>query len=206
MKPIIKYAFRLVHIDNIPHVLSFGFVHKDSPNANPNYIPIGDQSVIDVRESKSLAGGQAIGSYVPFYFGPRSPMLYVVQHGYNGVKQYSPQEIVYCVVLINDLIENNIDCVFTDGHALNFLTSTYGKEDLPKIDQFIKYSDVYAHNWISEEDHDIKRRKEAELLIKDELGPQFIKGFIVYNAEAKEKLVGFGIGSDKIVIKSEYYF
>lgn len=26
----IKYAFRLVHIDNISHVNRYGFVHKDS--------------------------------------------------------------------------------------------------------------------------------------------------------------------------------
>ena len=114
-----------MHIDNIPHVRSYGFVHKDSPDAKSGYIPIGDQSVIDVRESKSLQNGGTIGSYIPFYFGPRSPMLYVVQHGYNGVKQYAPQELVYCVVLLEDIIRNNVDCVFTDGHALSSLTHIY---------------------------------------------------------------------------------
>ena len=196
----------MVHIDNIPHVLSYGFVHKDSPNANPNYIPIGDQSVIDVRETKRLKGGEEIGSYIPFYFGPRSPMLYVVQHGYNGVKQYEPRELVYCVVRICDLIEKNVSCMFTDGHALNFLTSTYQKEDLTRINEIICYSDVYAQFWISEEDRDLKRKKEAELLVKDELGPQFVKGFIVYDSIAKDKLTGFGVNPDMVVVKSAYYF
>lgn len=196
----------MVHIENIPHVLTYGFVHKDSPNANPNYIPIGDQSVIDVRKTKCLQGGGVIDAYIPFYFGPRSPMLYVIQHGYNGVKQYEPEDLVYCVVNIRDLIESNVDCIFTDGHALNFLTNTYQKESLTRINEIISFSDVYTRYWIDEGDRDLKRRKEAELLIKDELGPHFLKGFIVYDSMAKDKLLEFGVAPNKIVVKSDYYF
>ena len=47
----LQYAFRLVHIDNIPHILEHGIVRADSPNANPNYIPIGDQLVIEKRKN-----------------------------------------------------------------------------------------------------------------------------------------------------------
>lgn len=56
MEHEIKYAFRMVHIENIPHVLEYGFVHKDSCNADPNYIPIGDTSVIRVREERAVIG------------------------------------------------------------------------------------------------------------------------------------------------------
>ncbi len=206
MKPAIKYAFRMVHIDNIPHVNRYGFVHKNSPVAEPNYVAIGDQSVILVRETKSIQGGDVIGSYIPFYFGPRSPMLYVVQHGYNGVKQYAPQDLVYCVVLLCDIVESQIDCVFTDGHALNVLTHTYSKESLPHINEIICYSDVYTQYWNKEEDRDLKRRKEAELLLKDELPPAYIKGYVVYDEQAKQKLVRFGIEPSRIIVKKEYYF
>lgn len=205
-KQTIKYAFRLVHIDNIPHVCTSGFVHKDSPNAKPDYVQIGDPSVINVRKSRIVAGGNAISTYIPFYFGPRSPMLYVIQHGYNGVRQYPPQDLVYCVLTIKDLIENKIDCVFTDGHALNCLTTTYQKEDLSRIDEIINFSDIYSQCWINEYDHDIKRRKEAELLIRQELGPQYIRGFVVYDEAAKERLIGFGINPKEIVIKKNFYF
>lgn len=203
---MIKYAFRLVHIANIPHVHSHGFVHKDSPNADPNYIPIGDQSVISVRETKSIQGGDIIGSYIPFYFGPRSPMLYVVQHGYNGVEQYAPQDLVYCVVLLSEIILNQVDCVFTDGHALNCLTHTYSKDSLPKINDIIKYTDVYTRYWNSEEDRDLKRRKEAELLVKEELAPTYIKGYIVYDEKSKDKLIYWGINPNIIIVKKDYYF
>lgn len=202
----IKYAFRLVHIDNISHVNRYGFVHKDSKYAKPDYVPIGDQSIINVRDSASFPGVGRIGKCIPFYFGPRSPMLYVIQNGFNNVTRYSPEQLVYCVVLLEDLIRDNIDCIFTDGHALSGLTTIYPKEELSNINNIIRSSDVYTKYWVSEEDRDLKRRKEAEILLKAELGPEYIKGYVVYNADAMNNLLDFGISPEKIVIKQDYYF
>lgn len=49
-------------------------------------------------------------------------------------------------------------------------------------------------------------KKEAELLFKDEIPPQFIVGFLVYSEEALEKMISFGIPKDKIIVKPEYYY
>jgi hypothetical protein len=201
----LKYAFRLVHISNIPNILINGFVHKDSPRADPNYIPIGDTSVIDVREHNTIHG-IILGKYIPFYLGPRSPMLYVVQHGYNGVTRYNPEDLVYCIVLLADIITSRKRCIFTDGHALNYITKFYGCDQLSRINDFVRYADVHAKCWIDENDRDLKRRKEAELLLEDELSPDFIKGFVVYNQEAFDKLISFGIAPERIIVKQEYYF
>lgn len=78
------YLYRMTHIGNIPHILSHGIVHSTSPKANPDYIAIGDKSLIDCRKSKTVevAGEKIVlGDYIPFYFGVRMPMLYVIQHG-----------------------------------------------------------------------------------------------------------------------------
>lgn len=203
MSKTIQFAFRLVHIANIPHILRYGFVHPTSPNADKNYVQIGDSSVINVRNNMS---NYKLCDYIPFYFGPRSPMLYVIQHGYNGVTRYEASELVYCIIRIDDIINHSIECVFTDGHALNKITSFYNKTKLIELNNLIKYNDVYTPNWIDLDDVDLKRRKEAELLIKDELPPQFIRGFVVYNEEAAKKFASYGVSNDKLVIKPNYYF
>lgn len=99
-------------------------------------------------------------------------MLYVIQHGYNGVQRVEPWNIVY---------------------ALSKITTFFPKERLDGIDELVKYDDVYSSQWDIETDIDLKRRKEAELLIKNDLPPQFIKGFVVYNEEAKQKMMMMGI-------------
>lgn len=43
-----------------------------------------ERQVIGIRASRDVKG-RHLNEYVPFYLAPRSPMLYVIQHGYNGV-------------------------------------------------------------------------------------------------------------------------
>ena len=205
MEKVLKYAFRITHIDNIPHILKNGLVKADSPLHDKNYVPIGDPQIIGLRGDIEVKGYR-IGDYIPFYLGPRSPMLYVIQHGYNGVQRVEPEKIVYCVIRLDDLINNNIDCIFTDGHALSALTSYYTKDKLPQIDQIVKFDDVYSSQWNIEEDIDLKRRKEAELLVNCDLPAQYVRGYVVYNEEAKNQLMGFGIAADMIVTARNYYF
>ena len=78
-KKHIRYAFGILHKDNMPHVMKYGLVHNDSPFARDSFVPIGDMSVMDVRSTKQLPDGSFLSEYIPFYFGPRSPMLYNIQ-------------------------------------------------------------------------------------------------------------------------------
>lgn len=200
-----KYAFRITHIDNIPHIVRCGLVRADSPLRDEHYVSIGDKQVIKVRGEREIKGYR-ISEFVPFYFGPRSPMLYVIQHGYNGVAKIDAENIVYCVVRLDDLVRDSIDCVFTDGHALSNLTTIYTKDKLPLIDSLVNYDDVYSSQWNSETDMDLKRRKEAELLIKNDLPAQYIRGFVVYNERAKQRMESLGVASEMIAIAPTYYF
>lgn len=202
---MLKYAFRITHIDNIPHILKNGLVKADSPLRDENYVPIGDQQIIGLRGEIDVKGYR-IGDYIPFYLGPRSPMLYVIQHGYNGVRRVEPENIVYCVIRLDDLISNNIDCIFTDGHALSFLTLFYSKDKLSRINEIVKFDDVYSSQWNSDEDLDLKRRKEAELLIKNDLPVQFLRGFVVYNNRAKDIMIDKGVAENMIAVMPGYYF
>ena len=205
MEKVLKYAFRITHIDNIPHILKNGLVKADSPLHDENYVPIGDPQIIGLRGDLEVKGYR-IGDYIPFYLGPRSPMLYVIQHGYNGVQRVEPEKIVYCVIRLDDLINNNIDCIFTDGHAVSFITSFYSRDKLSSINEIVKFNDVYSSQWNSEEDLDLKRRKEAELLIKNDLPVQFLRGFVVYNNKAKDFLIEKGVADNMIAVMPSYYF
>ena len=200
----IQYGFRITHIDNIPYIENTGFVLPTSPLASTTYKPIGDKNVIDKR--KTTINGIDLTQYVPFYFGPRSIMLYVIQHGYNGVEKQLPENVAYCVVKIDDIINNKVQCVFSDGHALSVFTKFYASNQLSNLNEIVSFDDVYAKYWISEEDLDLKRRKEAELLVKDKLPREFICGYIVYNESAKLKLLEFGIDSRRVVVRPEFYF
>lgn len=205
MAKTLKYAFRITHINNIPYIVSCGLVRANSPLRDEHFVYIGDAQVIRIRDEKDIKGYH-LSEYVPFYLGPRSPMLYVIQHGYNGVAKVSAGDIVYCVVRLDDLVRDDIDCIFTDGHALSNLTTFYPKNKLPLIDNIVSYEDVYSSQWNIENDMDLKRRKEAELLVHNDLPSQYIRGYVVYNEKAKQKIEAMGVASDMIAIVPTYYF
>lgn len=187
-------------------MLVHGITHRNSPNANPNFIPIGDPSLISTRDGFHLQNGRLLGDYIPFYFGPRMPMLYVIQNGFNRVTQIPAEEIVYCITSIEQIIKNNLEFIFTDGHAINALSSEYTRHDISNLNKLLDWNAINSKYWKSETDLDLERRKQAEFLVLGDIPPQAILKFVVFNETAYNCIINFGISSDIIEINSDYYF
>ena len=47
----------MTHIENIPHILQNGITHTTSEYANPDFVPIGDSSLITTRNNFILNNG-----------------------------------------------------------------------------------------------------------------------------------------------------
>ncbi len=200
------FLFRMIHIENISHVWEFGITKIDSVNTNANYKSIGDGSLINNRSNFLMPNGKILGNYIPFYFWYRMPMLYVIQKGFNGVTPSLPQDIVYCITNVSNIIENEIDYVFTDGHAVDSFSSFYLPKDIFKIEEKLDFIAIKDNFWKDDNDLDKKRRKEAEFLVANNIPQSAIQVFAVVNQSAKDKLIQLGIPNEKITIRSEFYF
>ena len=74
------------------------------------------------------------------------------------------------------------------------------------MDNYVKIEDGDEKYWNDEDsDGDLKRRKEAELLIEDHLSANLIDNLIVYNEETKLKLQGIGVTKTIHVIPTFYF-
>jgi hypothetical protein len=202
--------YRITHIDNIPHILKYGITHKNSKNSNPNYINIGDSSIISRRQTMQInINGKIINlcDFIPFYFGVKMPMLYVIQKGGNFVPQkISPDQIVYLVCKLIDLINLGNDYYFSDGHAVDNLTKFYDKSSINNLPSILDWKAISAGYWGSRDGNlDIKRKKQAEFLIKGDLPTSVIKKLICYNKYAFNKLKTI-CPNITILQKSNYYF
>lgn len=200
------YIYRMTHIENIPHVIIHGITHKNSQNAYKNYLSIGDTSIINTRSTFQLKNELYLGDYIPFYFGVRSPMLYVIQNGFNGVTAVEASDIVYCVSSVQKIIDSKIDFIYTDGHATDNFTEFYNPNDIADIQNQVDFEATKQKFWKDDRDLDLKRRKEAEFLILQDLSFDNILGFVTFDAQAKRKLTQQGIESKKVVIKPHFYF
>ncbi len=197
----------MTHLQNIPHILQYGITHISSPNRNPDYVPIGDGSLINARNSFVLPNTRKLGDYIPFYFGSRMPMLYVIQQGFNGVTALPPPDIVYCISTVAAISQNGLEFVFTDGHAVDGFTSFYTSADVNNIDQLIDKTAIQKKYWRSETDLDLKRRKEAEFLVLGDIPAEALLGFVVYNTTVGQQIKQMPqFGNKKFSVKPDYYF
>ncbi len=196
----------MTHIENLPHLMENGVTHKNSENSNKSYKPIGDNTLIDTRSNFILPNELFLGNYIPFYFGPRTPMLYVIQNGYNGVTALHPSKIIYCVTSVQTIINNNLPFLYTDGHATDRFSSFYSPEVINDIETQVDFKATKAKFWNDENDLDLKRRKEAEFLILKDIPFNCLLGFGTYNDEARKALIELGIEEKKVIVKSNLYF
>jgi ssDNA thymidine ADP-ribosyltransferase, DarT len=200
------YLYRMTHIENVSHILVNGITHLTSENSNPKYIAIGDRNLITTRNKFKLDNGKLLSEYIPFYFGVRTPMIYVIQKGFNMVAPTPAENIVYCVTSVQEIVDLELDFVFTDGHAVDGFSSQFDNKDIQNIDKLIDRDAINAKYWKDENDLDMKRRKEAEFLVLGDISKEAILGYFVYNQSAKIRLINLGADEKNIHIKSEFYF
>jgi ssDNA thymidine ADP-ribosyltransferase, DarT len=210
--------YRMTHIENIPHILQYGVTHRNSPNANPNFVTIGDLSLIDTRSNKvvNVDNGNfldfdvstiILGNFIPFYFGIKMPMLYVMQNGGNFVEKATPaQDIIYLACSLINIVHSKTTYYFSDGHAIDNLTSFYDISKIQDLPTLIDWNAVKASYWGGQDNLNLKRKKQAEFLTLNDLPPDLIIGFVCYNNIAKQALINMGIQENKIkIIPTAYY-
>lgn len=211
------YIYRMTHIENILHILEYGVTHKNSLNANSNYVTIGDTSLIGTRVTKQVNinngnqfqsyGKIILGDFIPFYFGVRMPMLYVMQYGGNFVERATPPEnIVYVVCKLSNIISTTSTYYFSNGHATDVFTLFYDKTKISELPTIINWNAIKMRYWGGEENLEAKRLKQAEFLVAGDISANLLTGFVCYNEIAKQRLIDMGIDPDKIKIYPQAYF
>jgi len=202
----------MTHIDNLDYMIQTGIITcPNHPDADADYINIGDTTLISSRKSKEIqiAPGGTFSDYVIFYFGPRSPMLYKIQKGSHNVEKRKPEEIVYLVSSFNAIKEADKAFLFTDGHAYHNMSQFFNREeDLNEID----WKAVNLRDWYdTADDSDRKRRKQAEFLVYHELPFSAISHIAVYNERSKSIVLSKFMGNDisdtvEVIIKPKWYY
>jgi hypothetical protein len=198
--------YHITHIRNLPNILGDGGLWCDHVVSERNlaHVSIAHQHIKDRRSAKQVpcSAGGVLADYVPFYFAPRSPMLYTINRG--NVKGYTDGQspILHLVSSIETVQKANLPFAFTDGHAPMDISRFF--DDLKYLDQ-IDWKIMKAIYWADTiEDGDRSRRRQAEFLVHqffplnlvDEIG-------VVNKAVAKQVSIFLKAENRKPVLKIE---
>lgn len=112
--------YHITDVSNLPGILTDDGLYSDAEVARRNPTVIGYPHIKERRLKEirvACCGGRFVGEFVPFYFCPRSPMLYVINQGNTGRGSGSQQSIVHLVSSVAIGIELKRDWAISDGNA-----------------------------------------------------------------------------------------
>ncbi len=175
--------FHITAIDNLSGIFETGVLLSKNAGAlnGINYQNIAHTSIQSTRSEKLVPNppGGNIHDYVPFYFAPRSPMLFAINKGNVNGCSLRQEDIAHLETTVDKVIEKNADFVFYDRNAaMDFskpftdlaMLKTQIAWDLitesPKLDGFCKYFQSKHDN---ERYVDRMERRQAEFLVKQQV-------------------------------------
>jgi hypothetical protein len=172
-------VLHMTHVSNLESILASKVISSKAKltETNKKYTDISNSSVQDGRSLITIpCSGHELHQYVPLYWGKKTPMVASLQ-GQND-------DLIF-LQFTADLLEDH-DCVVSDGNArTNGTIFREFKEitDLEILDPKSINTVKYAH------DAEIKRRKQAELLVHDFIGLEHLKCIICHNEDVKSKVM-----------------
>ncbi len=206
-----KLLYHITDYRNLPSILEHGelLAYSKVSFDKISYKDIAHQT-IQTRRSTTEVPVSPYGmlhDYVPFYFAPRSPMLYAIKNGKVEGIAGTQSDIIYLVTNINEIAESEREFVFTDGHAIMSLTDFYN--DLAYLDE-VDWPVMESMYWNdSDRFPDRKRRRQAEFLVYESVPLNLFLGIGVRNERIKvivEEMLKECNANLKVLQKPSFYY
>jgi hypothetical protein len=205
--------YHITHIDNLPSILQDGGLRSDAAmvaRGGPA-ATIGMSSIKTrrLRLPVKCYPGDRVGDYVPFYFCPRSVMLYLLHRGNHPELDYQGGQapILHLVTDLNEVVE------WADGQGCRwaFTLSNAGAVYTEFRNQFDHLDQV---NWIAVAATDfrqptIKEGKQAEFLVRDFFPWHLVQRIGVYSrAVYQDALTTLSTAEHRplVEIRREWYY
>ena len=191
--PVRPKIYHITHVDNLASIVAAGCIEADRRRVGQG----GGQTSIGMTEIKrrrlyelevSCHPDTMVGEYVPFYFCPRSIMLYILHMGnhpdltYHGGQNPVLHLQVDVQAAINWADKHRVRWAFSDRNAGSYYTDFYNKpNELDKIDWAAVTSTDFR-------DSLVKEGKQAEFLIHDTCPWHLVEKIGVLNEQRRSQV------------------
>lgn len=183
--------YHFTHLDNLVSILRAGQLVADSFATGTGFATdVGDLAIKAARRRRAvpIEPNGVVADYVPFYFAPRSPMMYRIACDHRDAvpKRYpgGDDPLVYLVTSVDRLIDANADWVATDGNASARLTQF--TNDVDRLPDLIDWPLMRERYWRdTDDDLDRERRRMAELLVHRRVTVDLLHGCAVRTTQRR---------------------
>lgn len=204
--------YHIVHVDNLASICGDGFLWSDSvmvQRKGGTVIGMGNIKQRRLNLPVSCHPQTFVGDYVPFYFCPRSIMLFVIHCANHPELAYrgGQQPIIHLEADLNQVVQwaeaNNRRWAFSLSNAGAIYTQF--RSDLAQLDE-INWGAVAARDF---RPADVKEAKQAELLVQQSFPWHLVERIGVYSQGiAQRAYTGMNAAGHrpKVEILREWYY
>ncbi len=184
----------IAHFNNLPSILQVGILcHTKAAALNPT--SVASQDVQNRRAGRGVPRGRRLHDYANLYFTARNPMMYVLRS----------QHADLAVLTVDTTVLDIPGTVLADGNAASDATAFYESPGgLGNLDE----DAIFATDWTDQDLFEYwykKRVKCAEVLVPDEVQPDFIIGAYVSSQGNLARFGALGLGINASVNTSLFF-
>lgn len=160
------------HVGHLATVIEQGLLSDTaSHGAGVLAVEVGDLGIKDRRRGREVPvpPGGAVADYVPFYFAPRSPMMFSISKGNVPSYQGGTARLIYLVTSLDRLHGTGHEVVLSDRNAVYAYADfrVFDPAD-PIDDDFIDWDLMGQRDWYNTDaEPQRKERRMAEALVHE---------------------------------------
>ncbi len=212
--------YHIVHIERFKSILEDGclFCDEKMQQHKPVGPVIGINNIKSRRLAKKLISipDITVGQCVPFYFCPRSVMLYVISCQNNPDLYYKngQDDIIHLVFNLKKVLDwankHNLKVCFTTSNAGSNYFEDYS--DFSMLQAKVDWESVNATRWAGDNiERHVKENKQAEFLIEKCLDISLVEEIGVYNLQNYTKVTNMlnatnSKNNPNVIVKQEWYY
>lgn len=165
------HVYHFTHVDHLETIIEHGLLSDTTAQGRGLLsVEVGDLGIKDRRRQRPvpIPPQGAVADYVPFYFAPRSPMMYSIAQGNVSTYQGGTSRLIYVVTSLERLHELGKRPVLTDRNAaLRYAAYREFDPDDMLDDGFVDWEVMQAQYWTEYDDG--RERRMAECLVRDQV-------------------------------------
>jgi hypothetical protein len=203
--PASTLIYHITDMANLPAIIDGGGLLSDAKMADSTPSVVIGYDHIKLRRLKEIrvhcCGNRFVGEFVPFYFCPRSPMLFVVNKGNTGRPAGCQSSILHLVSTVQTGISLGRDWAISGGNAGASYASF--SADITELDA-LDWESINARQWSGR-----THQKSAEFLLRDSFPWSGIQGIGCQNSSVASEVVSMlkqGVHQPQVVVRPAWYY
>lgn len=209
-RPIPTPLFHFTHIEHLAGVMTNGLLCDEAAQAGQLAHEIGDTWIKAQRRNVQVKAGPggSVDQYAPWYFAPRSPMLYTLNRNRRLDPFGGKESIVYLASTVEHLRSLGLTLVHTDRNAYYGYASHHDRDEA--LDDIVDWKLMRSHMWNNTADEpDRMERRMAECLVHQSVPWEGILAIATktqVRAGQVRAMIASATHQPDVLLKPDWYF